>query len=69
MNAKAVELKNNPLTYHYEETPLSYVGRFTLSRADMETISRFHSVVGAILNITPFLSVAYQANIFFTSFF
>lgn len=69
VNAKTVELKNNPFTYHYEETPLSFVGAYEISHSDMQTISRFHSVVGAILNITPFLSVAYQVNNFYASFF
>ncbi len=69
VKAKTVELRNNPFTYHYEETPLSFVGTYKTSHSDIQTILRFHFVVGSILTVTPFLSVAYQANNFYASFF
>ena len=31
VKAKTVELRNNPFTYHYEETPLSFVGTYKIN--------------------------------------
>ncbi len=60
VEASAVPLRNNPFTYHYETTPLTYSGSYTITQQQASAETLFYDVIGSILGKIPYVGDAYS---------